>query len=79
MLHISLEGPSCCHYAPHQAQAACWKRTPVRGNAGAVLIKAAPLMFCSSLEGKLKWVHLSRGKSLRVTACEKLYRHANAR
>lgn len=61
MLHLPLEGPSCCHYAPHQAQAACYKRTPVSGNAGAVLIKAAPMMFCCSPGGKLYLVHLSRG------------------
>ena len=78
MLHISLEGPSCCHHAPHQAQAACWKRTPVRGNAGAVLTKAAPMMFCGSPEGKLYMVHLSRGDPLRAAACETQHKHANA-
>ena len=42
-----------------------------------MLIKAAPLMFCSPLEGKPYLVHLSRGGPLRATACEKQYKHAN--
>ena len=75
---LALKGPLSCHCGPDLARGTYCKRSPVREEDRAVLTKAAPAMFCSSLKGTLYLAHLFRGSPVGATACEDQYKDGHA-